>query len=129
VVWGSHLLLVAIRVEPPDNVTIRPFNPWPFIVWTVLTEAGLLLASPFWWIMHRVGLRQWWWAVALALGMPLFLMAGAAIFILVRYRTIGLDDDAWMIAAGQLIGSCIVTSLVVWRTAYRRIPEQIEEVF
>jgi hypothetical protein len=127
--WGSHLLLSAASVEPRTDPVIGAFNPWPFVLSTLLGEAGLLAASPSWWVMHRNGLRQWWWAVVLATAMPLVLVAAIAAFLIVRFGTVGLEDDRWMISVGQIICCGILAALVVWRTAYRRQRKRFEEVF
>jgi hypothetical protein len=100
----------------------EPLVMYPLtIIGSIVYGVGLLAASPFWYVLHRWGIRQWWVAASLGGGLSLFaivafLLAGN----LAAGRAVSAFDPALIAVVATVAAIGIVVGLTVWRVAYRR---------
>ncbi|MBS0298169.1 MAG: hypothetical protein JSR45_17860 [Proteobacteria bacterium] len=129
----SGTILALVRLVPAGA---NPFAGRPWWIWlTLLATYAVVflmieaLALPVWWALDRRGVRQWWVA-ALVGGLG----GGGAATALMAWslyrKSIAMPPGGmtWLLGAPALISAVAgaVMGLVVWRIAYRRVPDAAE---
>jgi hypothetical protein len=124
-----HILYVRLGLNgPPEDRSLGAFFArLPISV--PVAAIGILLASPLWWLLHRTGRREWWWAVTLGAVLPGVMLFGLLALLILYGAPVRLITAAVTAAIAQVDIAGGVAGWVVWRVAYVWRPDRPEDVF
>jgi hypothetical protein len=92
---------------------------------------GFLLASPFWFFLHRAHVRKWWAATTLGGCLPILIFALMLVVFSALHRVGTLGElhgrTIFVILAVPIVGALV--GFVTWRASYRPSISAIQDVF